>query len=171
MRFRLSTLLTAVALASLSIGWATDHVRQDRKLLALQQETESKLEMVNRGTRSWCMAYGVIDHAHNAQKFPERQDEVWRHRLILTIMQVWKNREVIRYAELGECTTAQSFCHAAMKLLEFDSPEAFFQAASDMFFDVDVDNLPVIKDQSSKEHKAFARFIADSRNEVDWKNW
>jgi hypothetical protein len=171
MRFRLSTLLTAVALASLSIGWATDHVRQDRKLLALQQETESKLEMVNRGTRSWWKACDVISHAHNAQKFPDRQDEAWRHRLISTIMEVWKNREAIRYAKFGEWTTARSFCHAAMKLLEFDSPEAYFQAASDMYFDVDVDNLPVIKDQSSKEHKAFARFIADSLDEVDWKNW
>ena len=162
MRFRLSTLLTSVALASLSIGWATDHVRQDRKLLVLQQETESKLELVERGTCYWWRAYDVTSHAESRQKLPDQQDEAWRYRLLATIVDVWFHEDAIQYAKWGAPGTAQGFCQTAMELLEFDSTDDFFEAASGMFANSDKNYLPHIFDRSSKEYKALASFIADS---------
>ena len=148
-----------------------DHVRQSRKLLALQQETEVKLELVGRGKSYWYTAYGVIAHAKIAYEFPDRQDEARRNRLIEIVATVWKNRDAIPAARWGHAVDSHSFCHQAMKLLEFDSPEDYLDAAAEMFSAWNRSNLPVIHDQASSEHKAFRSFIAESLDPIHGKYW
>ena len=147
-----------VLLVALALAWRSDRLQSSAKIKQLRNE--HALRSLTTELDEW--SFAVIRLAKDCKESERSAEDVLKSQLVELVWAIWDAQGYMG----DEKAVFEERLTEALKLLEFDSADVYFEAARGL---LDIGPVPEVYDQESKAHRDFRTFIEKSLRAIKIK--